>query len=430
MKSILVLSKHFFPETIVGAVRVSFTAGYLHQMGWKTTVIAADTSNSKNTNSETTSSNMLPEQHIHRIKYLTPLAKSWVGSLRGLTWDIMGRPEFTQAQDLLLKKMVSKADQIIDEHKPSVIYCTTPPSIMAHIGHSLSLKHNIPFVIDMRDVPQQYIGAGNFIYKRRYRLDCKRMAIPISAASAVITVSDGLREILHSQYGCDVHLIYNGFDHLAHESAAMNKKNHNDFTITYTGSLSFLGLSVRSPEPLFQAIDMLLKKQGYTNLNWKIQFVGLSPDDLKPLQHYKSFAMSEFVDRIPYEESVLYQHSATILLHLTHRGRKGIMTSKIFDYLAANRPILTIPGDNDCVDELLNITGAGVSLEDPEEIAEQLMKWYLQWKETGHISNDVNQKEIAKYSRKNQTKKLAAILDSVADGNRDQNHNQNTKQPC
>ncbi|MFW6271614.1 MAG: glycosyltransferase [Desulfosalsimonas sp.] len=413
MKTVLILSKYFFPSSHVGANRVTFTSSYLHQLGWKPIVITTDTGSYDSRQSGAEKNIPLPEHYIHRIKYMSPMSSSWVVSFMGLRWDIIGKPELTAGNDLLWKKLVPTAEKMIFTHKPDVIYSTIPPPIMAYMGHYLSSKHNIPHVIDFRDVPQQFTDADIFLFRMRYRRHCKRIAKPIAAASAIITVSDGLRTSLYENYKRDSYVIYNGFDHFTHETAALKNIKDKHFTISYTGSLSFNGLKACSPEPLFHAIDILLMKYGNRELlNWKIKFIGLSRNDLKPFQHYKSFDLCEFTGRVPYAESVAYQHSSTILLHLTHRWRQGIITSKIFDYLAASRPILTIPGDNDYVDDLLNKTGAGVSLEDPEVIAEQLMNWYLQWKESGRIFLSANKEEIETYSRQNQTKKLASILES------------------
>jgi len=413
MKTVLILSKFFLPDTTVAANRASFTAGYLHQMGWKTIVITTDEGVNENSESEVLRSILPPEKYIHRIKYKTSFAASWFGSLLRLRWDLLGKPEFLGANDLLWKKLMPILDEIVDKHAPDIIYCTSPPPIMAYVAYHLSTRYNIPYVIDMRDIPQQFLKMDGLLVSRRYRLHCKRLAKPIAAAAKVITVSDGLRDTIYKHYGCDSVLIYNGFDHLIHEFAALKRTEYRNFTITYTGSLSLSGIKDRSPEPLFMAIDFLLKEYGDNRIPWKIKFIGVSQQELKSFQHYKSFSMCEFINRVPYDESLVYQHSSTILLHLTHNSQKGIMTSKIFDYLAANRPILTVPGDNDCVDDLLKITKSGVSLSDPKEIAEQLMAWYLQWMTTGEVMVNRDKTEIDKYSRQNQTRKLSELMELV-----------------
>jgi hypothetical protein len=117
--------------------------------------------------------------------------------------------------------------------------------------------------------------------------------------------------------------------------------------------------------------------------------------------------------RIPFRESIKIQKQACILLHLAHGGQKGIMTGKVFEYLGARRPILCIPGDNDCVDALLKETKAGVVCRNAEETAAQVLHWYEEWQQTGVLSYCARNEQIMKYSRERQAGQLAELLDSI-----------------
>ena len=123
--------------------------------------------------------------------------------------------------------------------------------------------------------------------------------------------------------------------------------------------------------------------------------------------------MVHILPRVSFRESIQIQKQACVLLHLAHGGEKGIMTGKIFEYLGARRPVLCIPGDNDCVDALLKETKAGVICRNAEEAAEQLLRWYQQWQQTGNISYDARDEQIMKYSRQKQAGQLAELLDSI-----------------
>lgn len=413
MKTVLFLSMYFLPNTSVAANRASFTAGYLYKMGWKTIVITTAVDDGSLPEISLSKSILPPEHYIHRIKWTNSNTAYWTALLRKFKWHLLSQSEFFGGYDLLWQNLLPKAEEIAYKYCPDIIFCTSPPPIMAHIGHYLGSKHDIPYVVDMRDVPQQYVKLAGWIDRRKHKLDCTRMSKPVADASAVLTVSEGLSNILYDYYRCKTYVILNGYDHMTHDFANSRKQESNKFTITYTGSLSQLGLRARSPEPLFGAIDILIEKYGQHKLPWQIRLIGVLRHELLKFKKYKSFNMCEFMKRVSYEESLVFQHSSTVLLHLTHRGTKGMMTSKIFDYLATSLPILTIPGDNDCVDELLRKVNAGVSLSNPEDIAEKLMAWFAEWRRNGHISLDVDKKEIEKYSRENQTKRLAAILEDI-----------------
>jgi hypothetical protein len=74
---------------------------------------------------------------------------------------------------------------------------------------------------------------------------------------------------------------------------------------------------------------------------------------------------------------------------------------------------LCIPGDNDCVDALLQETRAGVICRTAEETAAQILGWYEEWRQTGTILYSALNEEIMKYSREKQAGQLARILDGI-----------------
>jgi hypothetical protein len=140
-----------------------------------------------------------------------------------------------------------------------------------------------------------------------------------------------------------VHTIINGFDpDLQNPGAGVSDK----FMIVYTGVL-YQGK--RDPEPLFQAISELIKSGKVCSSDVKIQFYGTDDEWLiNDIKKYKLENVIKVCGSISREESILEQRKAQVLLLLTwnHPAEKGVYTGKLFDYLAARRPILAlgIPG--------------------------------------------------------------------------------------
>ena len=79
--------------------------------------------------------------------------------------------------------------------------------------------------------------------------------------------------------------------------------------------------------------------------------------------------------------------------------RKGCLTGKIFDYLAAGRPIVAVPCDNGEIKRLLNETQAGYSLSREEDIVEKICELFELWKKDKKFTVNFNQSEINKHSR-------------------------------
>jgi hypothetical protein len=74
------------------------------------------------------------------------------------------------------------------------------------------------------------------------------------------------------------------------------------------------------------------------------------------------------------EESIIKQRCAHILLLLNWNDpqEKGVYTGKIFDYLAAQRPILSIGRCGGVVEDLLEQTKAGVHVA-----KKHFLKWII-----------------------------------------------------
>jgi len=116
--------------------------------------------------------------------------------------------------------------------------------------------------------------------------------------------------------------------------------------------------------------------------------------------------------RIPKEEVIHLQQKADLLLMLTHKGIKGIPSSKLYEYLGIQKPILCFPSDKDIVSETLLNTGVGIVL-DSEELLFDKINEFIRLKLNGkQISNDIKEENLLVYSISNQVNKLSFFLNN------------------
>ena len=122
-----------------------------------------------------------------------------------------------------------------------------------------------------------------------------------------------------------------------------------------------------------------------------------------------------FHSHIPYQESLKQQKKATALLlfQSDNKSDSGIYTGKLFEYLGARKPILSMRSSSKVIEELLNRTNAGVTVSNEDELEDVLIEWYQEYIKTGMVSYKGVESEINKYTREKCTKKLASILDNV-----------------
>ena len=92
----------------------------------------------------------------------------------------------------------------------------------------------------------------------------------------------------------------------------------------------------------------------------------------------------------------------------------GIYSGKIFEYLAARRPILAIGKYRDVVDDLLADTGVGVSATTDAEIEDALEKMYHEYLQKGEVAFQGDTSKLDKLSHRELAEKFAEELDRLA----------------
>jgi len=120
---------------------------------------------------------------------------------------------------------------------------------------------------------------------------------------------------------------------------------------------------------------------------------------------------------VPREVALNNQRESQLLLLLKWNDtqQRVIYPAKIFEYLAARRPVIAVGGFPDVVDRLLDETKAGVSGQTVEDIKSILLRLYREYRSTGAVSYSGDEAETGKYSHREMAKKFAAILDSLPD---------------
>lgn len=298
---------------------------------------------------------------------------------------------------------------LVRKHNIHVIWTTFPPLCDLSLADQVSKATGIPWVADFRDVNQFIDGMGEALMRPIRLLYEKRI---LKSASAIIAVSDGFADTLRKRHYRDVVVIPNGFDPdiLTIDQPFVFPK----FEIVYTG-----GINLGHPDisPLLDALQHLCNTDKMNSDDILVTFYGHGNEQrLKKIVRHPFSCAIRNCGGVPREKCLEHQRSALILLQTTAPGT-GCMTSKIYEYLIAQRPILAFPSDGDHIEKLLLETNAGVSCLARDEIARQLMEWYSEWKKTGIVAWHGDMSVIMQYSRKEQAKETAHVLEEVVSDN-------------
>ena len=112
-----------------------------------------------------------------------------------------------------------------------------------------------------------------------------------------------------------------------------------------------------------------------------------------------------------HREAIQLQKSSQVLLlvEIDSKETRGIIPGKLFEYIAAKRPILAVGPENWDVARILQETGAGnhFTYHAKEDLKNRILAYYRLYQENSLKSES---KQIDKYSRRNLTGKLASVI--------------------
>ena len=239
----------------------------------------------------------------------------------------------------------------------------------------------------------------------------------MNKADFITTVSEPLARILRDRYGEKVTVIYNGFDPEDYENLPPEKAYPQDgvFRIVYTGSI-YPGW--QDPSPLFQAISKLKDEKRITPERLQVIFYGNNAD-MSVLA--KEFNISEYVQYggfLPRQQALHYQRDADALLFLEFESKslQGILTGKLFEYLFAGPPILSVGiGSDESAGRVLKETKRGEAFGKDAELIAQTVKGMMETRKNPGVSTQslemIEQDEnLLPYSREKLAGKLLNLL--------------------
>ena len=301
------------------------------------------------------------------------------------------------------------ADQLLQsEQIDAMISCR--PIISNIVAHKLKEIYRIPWVVDYTDPWSQ--NTGYDYGPLRHRLDRRLELKTVASADALVSTSEPWAERLRALHTSKpVFTITHGFDpdEVNSPPVELTKK----FTITYTGTI-YTGN--QDPLKLFHALHDLISDGTLQPEDIEVRFYGRKVVWLeKEIGNYGLSDIVRYYGQVPKETALQKQRESHLLLVLDWEdpAEPGIYTYKIFEYMAARRPILATGGQSDdIVARLLTDTGAGWHAPTVDDIKDALSKLYQEYRLKGNVSYNDREAEINKYSHYEMARKFAEILDA------------------
>jgi glycosyltransferase involved in cell wall biosynthesis len=414
---LLLVTLYFPPAGGGGVQRPLKFASHLPALGIETHVLAPDDPKWMNEDLDLP----LPTQAwIHRARYIGPRARRLADEFHGRSgFDLALLQVSTIGRRLLVPDenvtwnatAIPKAISIVRSEGIDVVLTTSPPGSVHLIGSAVKKATGAKWVADLRDSivlhpHRSNEGAAAFV-KEKSRAGIARLVA--RQADAIVTAADAIAEetmalnprgrVVTITNGCD-------FD----DFASIEYRRADRFRLTHAGS--FFGK--RDPKPFLRA----LAESGLEDVT--VRFLGdFRPADREFMEGLGLADRVELIDYVPRRESLRLQRDSDVLLLLIPeaggRGR-GVLSGKVFEYLAAERPVLAIVPEDGAAAQLIRDTDAGIVAgpEDVPAIRDALVALHAQWRDGKLDGTPLSPEWRDKLSRAARVEELAELLESLA----------------
>ncbi|OGX81336.1 hypothetical protein BEN48_06855 [Hymenobacter glacialis] len=290
------------------------------------------------------------------------------------------------------------------------VLTSSPPHSTQLIGLELQKRHGLRWLADLRD-PWTDIYYYKDLHHTPFAawLDARYERQVLTQADAVLVTSPETKRLFLAKLpdlpSAKFHVLPNGYDES--DFRLPSQFPTDCLRITHTGTITELYHIGR----LLEAVAACASR--HPDVPVRLRFVGqVSAELRRQIEGVGLLPVTEFLAFVPHEESVRHLMAATVLLMAIPDVPRnfGILPGKVFEYLAANKPILCVGPAGSDADNLLQECAAGHALpyEDVGLMLETLEGLVAQWRINPNLDLPVISHE--RYSRRALTGQLASII--------------------
>tara|TARA_B110000967_G_scaffold30879_1_gene29136 strand:+ start:5555 stop:6838 length:1284 start_codon:yes stop_codon:yes gene_type:complete len=290
----------------------------------------------------------------------------------------------------------------------TIIITTGPPQSTHLVG--LNLKEQFPnnkWIADFRDPWLELYSNQNQIQSTwAANKNEKLEASVLRGADAITTIGPSLAKLLQDKLidKSKVHFFYNGYD--AKKMDSVNSEEQKGFVITFIGLLA----EDYHTEGFLEALESFSTTNSKAKITLKLAG-NIAPHFLQKAKKIQNLT-TDYEGFVSHARSLTLMKSASILFTILPSQSQDeiIISGKMMEYLATDRPILCIGNKKGDAASLIEKCNAGLVVnhnESKEMIAfleEQLL----------NSQDEVQSRDISRYSRKQIAQEFSVFLNILS----------------
>lgn len=313
-----------------------------------------------------------------------------------------------------LSPAVRVGKRLIAEHKPALIFSSSPPETAHLVAARLGRSTRLPWVADCRDGwsfeppnPTLRTGVIRNILERRLEARTLKRARAVIAATEPITEDLAKRLPGTERRFCT---ITNGYDQAEFDGIRRQREPDGSFLVVHTGSVS--ASRADTPiRPFLAALAALRSEDPQKDI--RVRFVGnLSAEERSIAKELGLEQAVTFNTVVPRREAHQHLLDADALLLITAPGRRSVASLKLFDYIGAGIPILALAEGN-VAEQIVRTHDLGVVVkpDDPVAITAALRELVARFASDRSLPGLAAARRL--YERRVLAERLAKVFDEV-----------------
>ena len=372
-RSILLIAYFYPPCRDTGALRPASMARWLRRLGHEVTVLttsaygpSAEAEVVQSADAQLWRARMRGEERIDALfdadtyaGRAHPLSRLVVPEALALAWAPFAR---------------RRALGLVRRGNFDCVITTSPPESAHAIGLALQ-RRGLPWVADVRDAWTFEPLRPEFPTAAQRRLDERLERRWLGRADVVVCVSEPAAEDLRRRRIAAPLLVPNGWDPEPASASVADPTGLLDpdrVSLVYTGRFGSYG---RDPRPLIEALGRLAREQPEAAARLELVVAGPLTDteaalvstDVAPARIVAAGSLER-------DRALALQREADTLLLLAQPARSQLLNIKLFEYLAAGRPVLALAAGTEAGRVVEEIGGETVRADDPGAIAAALAR--------------------------------------------------------